>query len=71
MARSLIGWISAILVIVGAINWGLVGLSSFSVISYDWDLVALIFGSVSWLAAIIYVLVGLAGIYELISLFKK
>jgi uncharacterized membrane protein YuzA (DUF378 family) len=52
---------AAILVIVGALNWGLVGLFKF-------DLVAAIFGT-SVLASIVYVLVGLAGAYQLVRLF--
>lgn len=42
--------------IIGAINWGLVGI-------FDFNLVAWIFGSMSWLSRIIYSLVGIAGIY--------
>ena len=48
------------LVIIGALNWLLIGLFRF-------DAVAWLFGSLSWLSRIIYVLVGLSGIY-LISL---
>lgn len=51
------------LVIIGAINWLLVGIFRF-------DLVAFIFGNLSWLSRIIYSLVGLAGLY-LISLFGR
>lgn len=47
--------ISWILVIVGAINWGLVGLFSF-------NLVEAIFGGAPVVARIIYILVGLAGV---------
>ncbi len=47
--------IAFILVVVGAINWGLVGL-------FNWDLVAAIFGSVSWLLKLVYILVGLSGL---------
>ena len=64
MERNILGWLSIILVIVGAINWGLVGI-------LDLDLVDLIFGSISWLATVVYVLVGLAGIWELVLLLKK
>ena len=42
--------------IIGAINWGLIGLFSF-------DLVAFVFGNMSWLSRIIYALVGIAGLY--------
>ena len=45
-----------ILTITGAINWGLVGLFKF-------DLVAFLFGNLSWLSRIIYLLVGLSGLY--------
>ena len=46
------------LVIIGAINWGLIGFSRF-------DLVAFIFGNMSWLSRIIYALVGISGLYLL------
>ena len=42
--------------IIGAINWGLIGLFSF-------DLVAFIFGNLSWISRIIYALVGICGVY--------
>lgn len=51
------------LVIVGAINWLLVGLFRF-------DAVAWLFGNLTWLSRIIYALVGLSGIY-LISLYGR
>lgn len=47
--------IAGILVIVGALNWGLIGL-------FKWNLVSAIFGSVSALERIVYILVGLAGV---------
>ena len=64
MERNVLGWITIILVIVGAINWGLVGI-------LEVDLVDTIFGSISWLATIVYILVGLSGIWELAMLFKR
>lgn len=51
------------LVIVGAINWLLVGVFRF-------DLVAFLFGNLSWLSRIVYTLVGLSGLY-LISLYGR
>ncbi len=42
--------------IIGAINWGLIGLFRF-------DLVAFIFGDMSWLSRIVYSLVGLCGLF--------
>lgn len=52
--------IALILVVVGGLNWGLVGL-------LDMDLVAKIFGDMSMLSRVIYVLVGLSALYMLIT----
>jgi len=49
-------WIAFILLVVGGLNWGLVGLFRF-------DLVASIFGEMSALSRIIYTLVGLSAVY--------
>ena len=43
------------IVIIGAINWGLIGLFRF-------DLVAFLFGNMSWLSRIIYGIVGISGL---------
>ena len=57
--------IALILTIVGAINWGLVGLFKF-------DLVAWCFGGqTSMLSRIVYTLVGLAGLWCITLLFRK
>jgi len=57
--------ISLILTIIGAVNWGLVGLAKF-------DLVAWIFGGQTALfSRIIYVLVGLAGLWCITLLFRR
>ena len=56
-------WVSLVLVIVGALNWGLVGIGNF--INTNLNLVTLIFGSIPALEALIYLVVGLAGLYEL------
>lgn len=55
--------IARILVIVGGINWGLVGLGM--LMGSDWNVVHMIFGSVSMLEAIIYILVGISAIMML------
>ncbi|KIG07666.1 DUF378 domain-containing protein [Caballeronia concitans] len=62
MRRNPVDWITGALVIIGALNWGLVGLLNF-------DLVAAIFGAGSPGARIVYILVGLAGIYQLVRAF--
>ena len=48
-------WIALALVVVGAVNWGLVGL-------FQFDLVAALFGPASGLSRLVYSLVGLAGV---------
>lgn len=51
------------LAIIGAINWGLIGLLHF-------DLVAFLFGEMSWLSRTIYVIVALCGLY-LVTFFGR
>lgn len=53
---NIIGWLALLLVIVGALNWLLVGI-------FEYDLVATIFGDLSTASKAIYTLVGLSGIY--------
>jgi len=48
-------WICLVLIIVGALNWGLVGL-------FHFDLVAFIFGAMSILSRVVYTIVGLAAL---------
>ena len=55
--------VTLLLLIVGGLNWGLVGL-------LDFDLVAALFGEMSTLSRIVYVLVGLSALYQLIPLFR-
>lgn len=55
--------ISYILVIIGALNWGLVGL-------FNIDLVALLFGEMTLAARIVYILVGLAAIISVITSYR-
>lgn len=54
-------WIALVLVIVGGINWGLVGIGNFA--GANWDLVDLIFGAIPALRDIIYIVVGVAALY--------
>jgi uncharacterized membrane protein YuzA (DUF378 family) len=55
--------ITLLLVIVGALNWGLMGL-------FQLDLVATIFGGPqAALSRIVYILVGLSGLYQLVPFF--
>lgn len=52
-----------ILIVIGALNWGLVGV-------FKLDLVAILFGQMSFTTRIVYSLVGLSGIYSLLTLYN-
>ena len=56
MGNKLIDGIALTIAIIGAVNWGLIGF-------FDFNLVAAIFGSMTWLSRIIYALVGVCGLY--------
>lgn len=60
MKMSVIGWIAFVLVIVGGLNWGLVGL-------FNFDLVAFLFGAMSVLSRIVYILVGIGALVMIYS----
>ena len=57
--------ISFILVVIGGLNWGLVGLGEWA--GGNWNVISLILGSVSWLEALVYVLVGLGALVLLFT----
>jgi uncharacterized membrane protein YuzA (DUF378 family) len=63
MKMNSLMWVAMILVVVGALNWGLVGLFGF-------NLVTAIFGSMGFVVKLIYILVGASGVWALISIFK-
>ena len=52
--------ISFILLVIGGLNWGLVGLGMW--FGGNWNVVQLILGSIPWLEALIYVLVGISAL---------
>jgi uncharacterized protein len=64
MKNKWLHMVSWILIIVGALNWGLEGLGGF--MGGNWNVVNLILGSWPAVEWIVYILVGLAGVYELI-----
>jgi len=52
-----------VFLIVGGLNWGLVGIANF-------DLVEFLTGSLTWLARVIYSLVGVSALYSIFSFIK-
>ncbi|HJA94575.1 MAG TPA: DUF378 domain-containing protein [Candidatus Eisenbergiella merdipullorum] len=58
MGSKALDYTALVIAIIGAVNWGLIGLFRF-------DLVAMIFGQMSLISRIIYVLVGICGLYLL------
>lgn len=55
-----ITWAAIALVVIGALNWGLIGL-------FNFNLVAALFGPLSTVSRIVYIAVGLAGLYLIID----
>lgn len=65
MKKTTLDWIALILLIVGGLNWLLVGV-------FQWDLVAAIFGgSAAVVSRIVYTLVGVSALYTIYFLTKK
>ena len=62
MHKGVLHWVAWVLVVIGGLNWGLVGLFNFNVVA------AL---GVPMLATVIYVLVGLAALWMIFSKFMK
>ncbi|MCL2618295.1 MAG: DUF378 domain-containing protein [Defluviitaleaceae bacterium] len=59
MRSKTLDWIALTLIVIGAINWGLIGF-------FQFDLISMVFGGTGgWFARLIYALVGLAGLYSL------
>jgi hypothetical protein len=61
---KVIDTIALVLIIIGAINWGLVGI-------FNFNLVDAIFGAMSTISRIIYILVGISGLWAIKLLFDK
>ncbi len=59
---STLGWIAFVLVIVGGLNWGLIG-------AFNFNLVEAIFGGA--LLTIVYILVGLSAVYMIVGALSK
>lgn len=61
---KVIDTIALILVIVGAINWGLIGI-------FNFNLVDTLFGTMSAISKIVYTLVGISGLWSIKLLFDN
>jgi uncharacterized membrane protein YuzA (DUF378 family) len=64
MRITTLDWIALIILIIGGLNWGLIGF-------FHFNLVAAIFGDMTAIARIIYGLVGLAALYVAIAMPSK
>lgn len=62
-SMSAIDWIAMALLIIGGINWGLIGL-------FEFDLVATLFGDMSQISRLVYVVVGLSALYCIYTAMK-
>ena len=56
--------IAAVLVVVGALNWGLIAVARFDLVA---TLFGVQFGEISAASALVYGLVGMAGLYQAVS----
>ena len=56
MGNRMLDYTALALTVVGAVNWGLIGFLEF-------DLVAWLFGNLTWISRIVYALVGICGLY--------
>ena len=61
-------FITLLLVVVGALNWGLVGLARFDLVA---EVFGLQFGQVSAATSVIYILVALFGVYQAVVGFRR
>ncbi|TXH60679.1 MAG: DUF378 domain-containing protein [Bacteroidia bacterium] len=61
--------VATLLVVVGALNWGLVGLGGF--MGQDWNVVNMLLGSWPQVEWVVYVLVGVSGLWLLWDWFTK
>ena len=64
MAKTTLDWIALVLVIVGGLNWGLIGL-------FNFNLVAALFGGMSAVSRVVYIVVGLSAAYLVYFASKK
>lgn len=58
MNSKCIDYTTLTIIIIGAINWGLIGF-------FNFNLVAFLFGQTTWISRVIYAIVGLCGLYQI------
>ena len=63
MKSNGLDYTALVITVIGALNWGLIGLFRFNLVSF-------LFGDMSWISRIVYILVGICGLY-LLSLFGR
>jgi uncharacterized protein len=61
--KVVVKWVAIVLIIVGALNWGLVG-------AFHLNVVEMLFGA-GMVTRVIYVAIGLAGLYKIFMIVKK
>ena len=61
--KHVVDLIAVILLVIGGLNWGLIGL-------FSWDVIASVFGEMTNLTRVIYALIGLSAVYR-IALWAK
>lgn len=63
MKSNGLDYTALVITVIGALNWGLIGFFRFNLVSF-------LFGDMSWISRIVYILVGICGLY-LLSLFGR
>ena len=58
MNSKCIDYTTLTIIIIGAINWGLIGF-------FNFNLVTFLFGQATWISRVIYAIVGLCGLYQI------
>lgn len=70
MEKNTLDWVALILVIIGGVNWGLIGLFSFDLVSTVIGYIPYL-GTFPWVLKIIYILVGLSAVYMIYFINKE
>ncbi|MDO8468557.1 MAG: DUF378 domain-containing protein [Candidatus Peribacter sp.] len=67
--KSLFGMVAGVLTVVGALNWGLIGVGVF--LNRDLNVVRMVTGTVPAAEAVVYILVGLGAVWVLIESIRR